>query len=144
MVKSTALILTLTMQFYLSCRPRNSHLTAIPAQIWRAGTQGLKNFLSLDGGHILSETRQIYRWSGRDRLALDACLSLSTSGPLCLDPSPSVHLVNNLSQSAFRTRLPKLPTKRPKSPQLVSPQPQPITSPPSPQIIDKLQGDTQR
>ena len=104
--------------------------------------QALIQVLSLDGGHILSETRQIYRWSGRDRLALDACLSLSTSGPLCLDPTPSVHLVNNLSQSAFRTRLPKLPTKRLKSPlEMVSPQPQPITSPLTPQTIQKLQGE---
>ena len=62
----------------------------------------------LESSQILSETRQIYRWSARDRLALDACLALSTNEPLCLDPSPMVHLVNNFTQSKIRTA----PTKR--------------------------------
>jgi hypothetical protein len=60
----------------------------------------------IESSQILSETRQIYRWSVRDRLVLDACLALGTNEPLCLDPSPMVHLVNNFSQSQIRSKEP--------------------------------------
>ena len=58
--------------------------------------------IQLESSQILSETRQIYRWSARDRLVLDSCLALSTNEPLCLDPSPMVHLVKNFVQSRIR------------------------------------------
>ena len=52
---------------------------------------------------IINETCQLYRWSSRDRLILDSCLAVSTSDPLCLNPSPAVHLINNLTQNRIRS-----------------------------------------
>lgn len=37
-------------------------------------------------------------WTQDDKLALEAHLLLATEGPLCLDPSPDVGLVNNQLQ----------------------------------------------
>jgi len=54
---------------------------------------------ALESAQILSETSQIYRWSDKDRLILDSCLSLATSAPLCLSPSPLVHLIQNRARS---------------------------------------------
>jgi len=56
-----------------------------------------------EASQIMNETCQLYRWSARDRLILDSCLSLSTSDPLCLHPSPAVHIINNLTQSRIRS-----------------------------------------
>lgn len=57
-----------------------------------------------EASQIINETCQLYRWSARDRLILDSCLSLSTSDPLCLNPSPAVHIINNLTQNRIRSR----------------------------------------
>jgi len=37
-------------------------------------------------------------WNTEDRLALESQLVLATQGPLCLDPSPAVSIVNNHMQ----------------------------------------------
>ena len=60
-------------------------------------------FYSGEASQIINETCQLYRWSARDRLILDSCLSLSTSDPLCLNPSPAVHIINNLTQNRIRS-----------------------------------------
>lgn len=65
-----------------------SVLSTHPLQLRHAST-------ALESSQILSETRQIYRWSLKDRLILDTCLSLTTSDPLCLEPNPIVHLIQN-------------------------------------------------
>jgi hypothetical protein len=56
-----------------------------------------------ESSEIMGETSQLYRWSSRDRLILDSCLSMSTSEPLCLNPSPAVHIIQNLTQNRIRT-----------------------------------------
>jgi len=60
-----------------------------------------------ESSQIINETSQLYRWGYRDRLILDSCLSISTSEPLCLNPSPAVHLLNNLTQNRIRSDKPK-------------------------------------
>ena len=63
----------------------------------------IKNLKSGEARQIINETCQLYRWSSRDRLILDSCLAVSTSDPLCLNPSPAVHLINNLTQNRIRS-----------------------------------------
>ena len=66
-----------------------------------------KHDKSSESSQIINETSQLYRWGYRDRLILDSCLSISTSEPLCLNPSPAVHLLNNLTQNRIRSDKPK-------------------------------------
>ena len=73
----------------------------------------IKNTIkSSESSQIINETSQLYRWGYRDRLILDSCLSISTSEPLCLNPSPAVHLLNNLTQNRIRSDKPKNNNKR--------------------------------
>lgn len=48
---------------------------------------------------IAEETSNLYKWGVDDKLALESCLTLATSEPLCLDTSPTVAIVKNRLQN---------------------------------------------
>jgi len=63
---------------------------ALMSIIYRFALQSILcdiNLLTADG-----------EWNTEDRLALESQLVLATHGPLCLDPSPAVSIVNNHMQ----------------------------------------------
>nr|CAB3266709.1 transcription factor SPT20 homolog [Phallusia mammillata] len=56
-----------------------------------------------DVNSIVNETSHQYQWTNEDRLALESFLILSTSDPLCLDPSPTVAVIKNIAEQQNKT-----------------------------------------
>lgn len=65
-----------------------------------------------DVNKIANITSDVYKWTHDDKLSLESNLTLATSEPLCLDPSPSVMIIKNKLQNrnmfqtpAFKRRM---------------------------------------